>query len=39
MAHVNDIWGEHGNGVYMRPEDWLRLVQPVVADLRKDNDK
>jgi len=30
--------GSHYHSIRMRPDDWLKLVQPVVADLRRDED-
>ena len=30
--------GSHYHSIRMRPEDWLKLVQPVVGDLRRDED-
>lgn len=30
--------GSHYHSIRMRPEDWVNLVRPVVADLRRDED-
>jgi Ala-tRNA(Pro) deacylase len=30
--------GSHYHSIRMRPDDWLSLVKPVIADLRKDAD-
>jgi prolyl-tRNA editing enzyme YbaK/EbsC (Cys-tRNA(Pro) deacylase) len=28
--------GSHYHSIRMRPEDWVKLANPVIADLRRD---
>jgi Ala-tRNA(Pro) deacylase len=34
--HIVFSAGSHYSSIRMRPEDWVKLVSPVVADLRRD---